>query len=92
MSKHSISINPKKEVYPASDVSHWWLTVPPVGARSHPHNVRVDSTRHTVLHLSIELWQSVFYISQNTHSHIQNLTSKLQFHHRDINQQETEGK
>jgi len=37
----------------------WRLTVPPVSAGANPDNFGVDSTRHTVLHLEIQLRQRV---------------------------------
>ena len=49
-------------IIPASDESLWRLAVPPVGAGSHPHNVRVNCTGNTVLHLGIQLRQSVLLI------------------------------
>jgi len=45
-------------VIPASKALRW-LTVPPVGAGPNPHHMGVDGTRHTVLHLSIQLGKSV---------------------------------
>ena len=45
-------------ILPASEAL-WGLTVPPVSARSNSDNVRVDSTRNTVLHLCIQLGKSI---------------------------------
>lgn len=50
-----------KESYPAPNETLWWLTLPPISARSNPHNMRVDSTWNTVLHLHVQLRKSVFY-------------------------------
>lgn len=43
-----------QRTYPASETL-WGLTDPPVGAGANSHNVRVDGTRDTVLHLGIQL-------------------------------------
>ena len=49
-------------IIPAPDESLWRLTFPPVSAGSNPHNMRVDSTRNTVLHLHIEFRKSILFI------------------------------
>lgn len=48
------------KIYPAPNESLWWLTFPPVSAGSDSHNVRVNGTGNTVLHLSVQLGKSVF--------------------------------
>lgn len=50
-----------KTSYPAPDESLRRLTLPPVSAGSYPNNMRVDSTRNTVLHLHIQFGKRVFY-------------------------------
>ncbi|MDG2774700.1 hypothetical protein P7M68_24610, partial [Vibrio parahaemolyticus] len=49
-------------IIPASDKSLWRLTLSPISAGSNPHNMRVDSTRNTVLHLHIEFRKRVLFI------------------------------
>lgn len=50
--------------YLASGETRWWGTNPTVSAGSDSNNVRVDSTRDAVLHLSVKLWESVSYKSK----------------------------
>jgi hypothetical protein len=46
----------------ASGKTRWWGTNSTVGAGSDSHNVRMDSTRDTVLRLSVKLWESVTFV------------------------------
>ena len=55
---------PKKITYPASETLRR-LTDPPVLPRANPHNVGVDSTRYTVLHLCVQLGKGVAFIKHN---------------------------
>lgn len=57
-----------KKTYPASNEALRRVTVPPVGTGSNPHNMRVDCTRYTVLHLHVQLRQSVGYITLTNQS------------------------
>ena len=47
------------EIIPAPDETLWWLTDPAISAGSHPHDMGVNSTGDAVLHLGVQLGQSV---------------------------------
>lgn len=57
-----------EKTHPASEEPLRWLTVPPISTRSYPDNVGVNCTRNTVLHLCVQLWESVFYNNTIIHS------------------------
>lgn len=62
--KEKIIENSSKQywrAYTTSDEALWRLTVSPICARSNPHNMGVDGTRHTILHLCIQLRKGIIY-------------------------------
>uniref|UniRef100_A0A2P2L6S7 Uncharacterized protein n=1 Tax=Rhizophora mucronata TaxID=61149 RepID=A0A2P2L6S7_RHIMU len=47
------------QVIPAPEKTLWRLPVPTVSARANPHYTGVDGTRHTVLHLHVQLRKNI---------------------------------
>lgn len=45
-------------IIPASKAL-WWVTLPPISARTNPHNMGMNFTRHTVLHFCIQLGKNI---------------------------------
>lgn len=47
-----------EDSYPTPEAL-WWLTVPPVGPRSHPNHVRMDGARNAIMHLRVKLGKGI---------------------------------